>query len=73
MNRQLNEYASGLEDLRVNLMKLHNRNMGCEVGEVDFANFYSNQEHYERALTLAREDLLLNADYDRYIDWITKN
>ena len=73
MSEQLREYANSLKDLQNKLQKLHNRNMGCEVGRIEYQSYYGVSENYDRALNLARDSLNLNQDFDRYVDWLIRN
>ena len=73
MSEQLREYANSLKDLQTKLQKLHNRNMGCEVGGIKYQSYYGVGENYDRALNLARDSLNLNQDFDRYVDWLIRN
>ncbi len=73
MSEQLKEYANNLKDLQTKLQKLHNRNMGCEAGSLEYQSYYSLGENYDRALNLARDSLNLNRDFDRYIEWLIRN
>lgn len=72
MSEQLREYVDGLNDLKKNIKRLHNRVITVDNFEIKFQSFYGIEDNRFMALELSRSERFLSQDFDNYLDWLIK-